>query len=269
MSYLINCLKLSDAQNFPKHLRVLDLCTGTGCIPLLFSHGFPYEELGVKKLDIVAVDVSKKALSLASYNQQRLLQELESMRTNGNGKELVENARICGLKHIRFLCAEVLDNSGPGSITNFSMFLEHSGKPTWDIIISNPPYVSPKAFASSTSRSVRNFEPKLALVPPETLDSNDEEQGDLFYPRLLDIGQMVNAKMLLVEVADLDQAMRVAKMAQQRRRWSGVEIWRDQPDHHSSNGDNFPEWVRVIGQGNVRSVFCYTQEGREWIRRCQ
>jgi methylase of polypeptide subunit release factors len=269
VSYLINRLRLSDAQNFPKDLRVLDLCTGTGCIPLLFSHDFPYKELGVKILNIVALDISKKALSLASYNQQRLLRELESARTNGTGKEPAENARIYSLKHIRFLRADVLDNSGPGSITNFTTFLQHSGKPTWDIVISNPPYVSPKAFASSTSRSVRNFEPKLALVPPETLDSNDEEQGDLFYPRLLDIGQMAEAKMLLVEVADLDQAMRVAKMAQQRRRWSGVEIWRDQPDHHSPNGDIFPEGVRVIGQGNGRSVFCYTQEGREWISKCQ
>lgn len=269
MFHLINRLRLSEPHRFPKGLGVLDICTGTGCIPLLFSHDFPYEELGVEGLEVVGIDISKKALSLASYNQRRLVHELESTMTDRTGKEPVDEAKVSTIKGIRFLRADVLDNFVPGSTANLSTLLQHNGKHMWDIVISNPPYISPRSFITTTSRSVRNFEPKLALVPLDTLDSNDEEQGDLFYPRLLDIAEKVDAKIVLLEVADLSQAIRVAKMARQRLRWSGMEIWRDRPDLHSSNRDLVLDRVPVIGQGNGRAVFCYTQKGSEWISRFQ
>ena len=127
------------------------------------------------------------------------------------------------------------------------------GETEWDIIISNPPYISPRGYVRETHRSVRNWEPKLALVPCSssyscTLDGDiskssssslsssspsssssssamsasyqtdsglnqDVAIADLFYPRLFSIANQVNAKVVLVEAGDLAQAGRVARLA--------------------------------------------------------
>lgn len=44
-------------------IKLLDVCTGTGCIPLLIAHHFP-------KFEIEAVDISSAALELANENKQ-------------------------------------------------------------------------------------------------------------------------------------------------------------------------------------------------------
>ena len=55
--------------------------------------------------------------------------------------------------------------------------------PQWDLLTSNPPYISPSGFSLSTSRSVRNWEPKLALVPPvERVDLHQKHFYDHWYP---------------------------------------------------------------------------------------
>jgi hypothetical protein len=149
--------------------------------------------------------------------------------------------------------------------------------PFWDVLISNPPYISPCGYWRTTTRSVRHFEPKLALVPPGEGISSDTEHGDEFYPRLIQHAKHTQARIVLFEVADLEQALRVARMArdavecrlEHRYSFHGIEIWRDQPDqpnHADSPGDpshesEFP----IIGTGNVRSVLCWRDEGCEWL----
>ncbi|KAE9965694.1 hypothetical protein EG328_009475 [Venturia inaequalis] len=106
----------------------------------------------------------------------------------------------------------------PNRVMDLWTALMRSGRGTeWDLLICNPPYISPNHFYTTTSRSVRNFEPKLALVPPPSESGlTDEQQGDLFYPRLLHIADKLKSKILLMEVADLSQAERVAAMAQEQ-----------------------------------------------------
>lgn len=119
----------------------------------------------------------------------------------------------------------------------------------WDVVISNPPYISPQGFNKTTSRSVRNYEPKMALVPssknhtksakPHNNSAIEEEEdhkiGDSFYPQILNIAAQANAKIVLLEVADMDQATRVAQEGIIRisRHWPTkkfyCEIWRDWP----------------------------------------
>ncbi|KAK4987911.1 hypothetical protein LTR66_007466 [Elasticomyces elasticus] len=106
--------------------------------------------------------------------------------------------------------------------------------------MSNPPYISPLEFDNTTSRSVRNFEPKIALVPPSDAALSGIDQGDVFYPRLLAIAEEVGAKLVLLEVADLTQARRVATMAYKQRVWDGIEIWRDDPDGRDKNMQDDP-----------------------------
>jgi len=264
VSYLINRLRDSYSSILPKHLSVLDLCTGTGCIPLLFCHAFPYKELGVESLDVLGVDISESALALSRHNQRKLLHGLEAATT---GKlDANYDARLNSIKATRFTRGDILEDYVTRSHSSISKSLNRSGQLKWDILISNPPYISPRSFDRTTSRSVRNHEPKLALVPPVGYSRSDEEQGDLFYPRLLKIAEMVDANILLFEVADMDQAQRVAKVAQQYQRWEGVEIWRDEPEiHHNNIEGTSLSGVPVIGHGNGRAVFCYTRTGSDWV----
>lgn len=139
-------------------------------------------------------------------------------------------------------------------------------KETWDIVVANPPYISPKAFFQDTARSVRQYEPRSALVPAPPISVSAAATipiADSFYPRILHIAEQVRAKMLLVEVGDEKQACRVVDMIlrgpQWAAHWAGCEIWRDWPSEEESvtmptiSGRN----VRVLGQGEGRAVFAW------------
>ena len=147
----------------------------------------------------------------------------------------------------------------------------------WDIIISNPPYVSPKAFNTITSPSVRKFEPKLALVPNEVhLDplvietSRDEAIGDTFYSRLLEVTAISGAQAGLFEVGDMEQAKRVVAKVLGMEESRHMEIWRDQPDQPDQPSEQgktvevLGRNVPIRGEGHARSVLLYKDNAREW-----
>ncbi|KAL5117085.1 hypothetical protein ACEQ8H_005044 [Pleosporales sp. CAS-2024a] len=232
------------ASDLPAELRLLDLCTGTGCIPLLFRHEL-YAARRDISLRVLAVDVSQKALDLARHNLRRA--NTARPRTEETG-------------HFDLLAADILVDAfadpvdGPPSL---HAALLHANLPrSWDLLIANPPYISPSGYWKSTTRSVRAFEPKLALVPPHTPGHSDTEQADLFYPRLLDIARHVEAKVVLLEVADLEQARRVARRAQELGVFDGIEIWRDDPAVSSStcSPSDAVGGYSVIGDGNARTL---------------
>ena len=136
----------------------------------------------------------------------------------------------------------------------------------WDLVISNPPYISPRGFNRDTSRSVRSYEPRTALVPPHDIDVPDELDvaekdfsiGDAFYPTLLDIAEWTNGQILVAEVADMEQARRVVTRAVTRNHWNKLEIWRDWPDCRMvSDCVISGTTIKVIGEGNGRSVLAW------------
>jgi methylase of polypeptide subunit release factors len=94
--------------------------------------------------------------------------------------------------------------------------------PKIDLLISNPPYISHSDFHNgTTSRSVRLFEPRLALVPrPDTnIDTNaisqeGDKPEDIFYRRILELAQDVQASLTILECGDKMQAERVVEMFQ-------------------------------------------------------
>ena len=108
--------------------RILDLCTGSGCIAWTLALDIPGAE-------VTAVDISDGALELAASQDFR--QEMERK----------------GAKAPRFVKADVLE--GP--------FYDSC---KYDIIVSNPPYVmdSEKALMRS---NVLDHEPHLALFVPD------------------------------------------------------------------------------------------------------
>lgn len=237
------------------NLRVLDLCTGTGCIAL-FTHNLLSNHY--KSLEILGIDNNRHAIALANSNLQH-------------------NVRHSGLSERA--CSDVSFVQGDIS-SNHAIPPSRSTDGQWDILIANPPYISPTAFNTMTERSVRNFEPRNALVPPSSpsragAQGTREENagGDMFYPRLLDIAREVGAKVVLFEVADMDQAMRVVGMAGMDKRWVGIEIWKDWPSVQNKREKAEDSVVvggktaRVIGEGNGRAVFAWTLQGRNMVGR--
>lgn len=110
--------------------RVLDLCTGSGCIAWSFALDFPEAE-------VTAADISPDALEVARSQFSGLDPEFP-----GSGPE--------------FVLADVL-GSVPAT-------LERKGP--FGIIVSNPPYVMQKE-RPSMRRNVLDYEPGLALFVPD------------------------------------------------------------------------------------------------------
>ena len=244
----------------PVPLRLLDLCTGTMCIPLLFHHEFFARDAHAgTALDMVAVDISASALSLSREN-------LRDHRGSAESACGADSSRGRALCDATVLEADVLrvDADGPREgppsvIAALQQLYRTSTIPSFQILTANPPYIPRKAFRSTTSRSVRRYEPELALVPRTVTAAGEDEDGDVFYPRLLDIAIQVNAKIVLLEVADMEQALRVATMVAVRSVWKTIEIWRDEPSAESGSGNEASclegAQVNVRGRGNGRSVF--------------
>ncbi|KAK4505034.1 hypothetical protein PRZ48_002997 [Zasmidium cellare] len=206
-------------------------------------------------LELVGVDVSSNALSLARENL--IYQMAEHRRLTNASPQQTKS-----LNSIGFVQADVLrdgtevENPSPTLSDALERLRDDSDSSNFDILISNPPYISPRGFQRTTSRSVREYEPKLALVPSGAQNDDDEAVGDLFYPKLLNIAEQVNAKTFLFEVSDLDQAKRVAAMASAQESWQRIEIWRDEPDVESIEEiELHGRTVSVRGRGHGRSVF--------------
>ncbi len=204
----------SGKESSPPPLKILDLCSGTGCIPLLlYSRLHPV----ANHFEIVGVDISPKATSLARKNLQWNLQnhnlgqastskQIQFLRADLFAKDFLATLARQAQYPSQSPWSSRVDTgvnkadsphqndagklgehqTGNNHEANARISVTSSGREEqghdshddvniengngiaqekWDILISNPPYISPRGFAKQTSRSVRNWEPKLALVP--------------------------------------------------------------------------------------------------------
>lgn len=110
-------------------VRILDLCTGSGCIAWTLAANVPGSV-------VVGIDVSAEALQVARN------QKIET----GKGREP------------RFFQADIFDDE--------AMSLALGNDDVFDIIVSNPPYVLDSE-RSLMRRNVLDFEPALALFVPD------------------------------------------------------------------------------------------------------
>ncbi|POS80644.1 HemK family methyltransferase [Diaporthe helianthi] len=247
--------------NPQKALRILDLCTGTGCIALLL-YSLLRNTTTVRQgnLHVTGVDISADAVRLAREN-------LAHNITRGHVSE-PEAPR----QSVRFIKGDVFSDSlfstGPAAAAA-------DGVNGCDVMVCNPPYVSRWAFSHQTARSVRNYEPKIAQVPAVAYDSGRgaaaavvSRPEDVFYARLLDIAARLRPRVMLFEVGDLGQALRVAEMALRHGELAGsgsglsVEVWRDWPDAAPEEDEEVSAQVlqgsrevHIRGSGHGRSVF--------------
>ena len=130
--------------------RILDMCTGSGCILLsLLYYSNDCEGVGV--------DVSEDALKVARDNVGRLiLDETFDLlfKTGGMGKKHLDEERI-----------EFIESN---------LFNDVRGK--FDIIVSNPPYIRSDVIPT-LMEEVRDYEPILAL--------DGKEDGLFFYREII------------------------------------------------------------------------------------
>lgn len=232
-------------------LRILDLCCGTGTMSLFLAHELAYRCPGVRT-SFLGVDSNARAVRLARANREKC------KRDNGT----LDDRACRGV----FTQGDVLADGGRRMAER--LVARKDTGPCWDVVLANPPYVSRRdLWSRKTERSVRCFEPRGALLPPRK--SGDEggygaavlEEEDVFYPAVLRIARRVHARVLLMEVGDLEQAVRVAGMAMELQ-WAFVEIWRDE----LSNAKDETEWmnvcgrqIAVTGKGEGRSVVCWME----------
>ncbi|KAG8158831.1 hypothetical protein KVR01_011274 [Diaporthe batatas] len=247
----------------PQALRVLDLCTGTGCIALLLYSLLRAAIPG--GLHVTGVDISAHAVRLSRENLARNI-----------ARGLVSEAPEAPGQSVRFIRGDVFSESlfgGAGEEEAGGGGGGGGGVPAavegCDVMVCNPPYVSRWAFSHQTARSVRNYEPRIAQVPDVAYGgAGAVRHEDVFYARLLDIAARLGPKVMLFEVGDLGQALRVAEMALRHGGLAGlgsspvsVEVWRDWPDAAPEEDElvsarvlEGSRAVRIRGSGHGRSV---------------
>ena len=209
-----------------KKFRILDLCCGTGCIALLIHSilkpvrstlaalpsAFDIEILGLDHKS-AAIDLCRENLI---ENHSRNLLHPAARRTIGFGRMDV----LALAKHT------FKTEGGAGMVRNVLNTFAAAARPkavnlgpidldeSWDMVIANPPYVSPEDYApgGKTEPSVRNYEPKDALVPSGTpfYRLRSSVTADLFYKPIRRIAQAAGAQVLVMEVGDSDQAQRLS-----------------------------------------------------------
>ncbi|KAK8034339.1 hypothetical protein PG993_009334 [Apiospora rasikravindrae] len=178
-------------------LRIVDLCMGTGCIPLLL-----YALLHRRfQCQVWGFDVEECAVRLAR----------ENLRTPENG----------GGDVVRFEKADIFADDWIQSLLQQQQQQDERN-----------------SFNRDTGRSVRNFEPRLALVPHPRNEPAACAPEDVFYKRLCEVAGILRPTIMLFEVGDLEQATRVAQMALAAtgERLKDLEIWRDCPDVAEEEG---------------------------------
>lgn len=214
-------------------LRVLDLCTGTGCI-LLHLHQQVSGQ--IPDLDFLGLDISRRAVDLARRNLR-----------NHVANEVLGSAAA---RQVVFKQGDVLQTNAetrPQAVPGLNTILEKSTR-TFDVVISNPPYISERAYNAETQRSVRNYEPKNALVP------EGEDKQDIFYLAALKAASFVAAKLLLFEIGDTLQALRILRLAARLLPSHQGEIWREWPSSTETDFDSMGSMVKIKGNGRIRAL---------------
>ncbi|KAJ3145877.1 hypothetical protein HDU86_000604 [Geranomyces michiganensis] len=130
-------------------LRILDLCTGTGCIALALARGVPHAH-------VVAGDIHPRAVALARINARR------------NGLEERVMAQWVDVFDDGVMRHLVLQNHTDDDD-------DHDDNGKFDLVVANPPYVAPQDLAG-LDPGVRMWEDVGALVA--------EDDGTEFHARI-------------------------------------------------------------------------------------
>ncbi|OJJ38563.1 hypothetical protein ASPWEDRAFT_36239 [Aspergillus wentii DTO 134E9] len=189
-------------------IRIIDLCTGTGCISLLL-HALLASHF--ERVLILGVDISPVAIQLAKMNREHNISL--GLLSNRSGTDVhFRQGNIFGRCDPKISSAdEVIQDFILSQDITSGVFNNDNFK--CDVLISNPPYISPTSFRNgTTARSVRMFEPELALVPPTSMYDSMAgvcRQEDIFYHHIVALSFRLQTRLTVLECGDFQQAQRV------------------------------------------------------------
>mgnify|MGYP001627563885 CR=1 FL=1 len=129
---LVEWILNSSITQHPTPITILDIGTGTGCIPISIKVNLP-------QANVSAIDVSEKALEVAKRNAQSNKVEVNFIQAN-----------ILEVKDLSQLPSSIIHH--PSS---------------YNIIVSNPPYVR-NLEKEEIKKNVLDYEPHLALFVEDT-----------------------------------------------------------------------------------------------------
>jgi len=233
-------------------------------------------------IEILGIDISERAVNLARLNLQYnikkgLLHPDAARDIHFTRRDIRDLNSVPGGVSI-----ETITSEGRETQAYFTSDLETQSLTdgSWDVIVSNPPYISGKELTRSgvVEKSVRKYEPRLALVPPDDDGCDPQDRGtpDLFYRLLVQIARKVDASLLVMEVGDTEQANRVLRIAHRELAYSGndilLESWRDdssvRPGNNLGTITHDPERAPVTSEEEIsdRAVISWRGNWGRWRR---
>ena len=193
------------------HPKLLDLCTGSGCIAITLALQFP-------EASVTASDLSEKALQVAAENARSLGVQVA-----------VENARSLGAQ-VHFVHSDL-----------FEALSER-----YDVIVSNPPYIA-RAQIDTLEPEVREHDPHMALDGGEDglvfyrriareAPQHLNEGGSLFLEIGWDQGETVSA---LLQKIGFEEVRVIRDLAGLDRVVTGRMAWHIS-EHHPCSSEHLP-----------------------------
>lgn len=178
-------------------MRILDMCTGSGCILISLLH---YSN----RCSGVGADISEKALQVARENGERILGQAVSSCDLGQAVD-TSGARSALSGNVGESCAERDIWEKECVWVQSDLFTNITGK--FEFIVSNPPYIK-SGEIPFLMPEVRDYEPLAAL--------DGSGDGLCFYRKITDESRnyLVNGGMLYFEIG-YNQAEDVGRLMEQ------------------------------------------------------
>ncbi|KAK7687170.1 hypothetical protein QCA50_009674 [Cerrena zonata] len=191
-------------------ISLLDMCTGSGCIPLLLCHTWR-----PGSVNAYGVDISADAIKLARDNAERCGIHVPTV-TYGHSSSSFNTFKPL-----------------LGNIRDASFIHSLKLKPPFNVITSNPPYITRREF-KDLPPSVRDYEDHRALLGDPDI-SEDElsshlDKGLTFYriiARLIaNQGILADDGIVALEIGST-QANDVGRIMQREGRLNRIDVWKD------------------------------------------
>ncbi len=129
--------------------RILDICTGSGCIAITLGLNIPNSE-------VTGWDISEDALRIAQGN-------VEMMKA---GNVRIEHQDALALPKVAETDNEKMKGNDDKEVVKPKGEAKTPSTQKWDLIVSNPPYICEKEKADM-EKNVLEHEPSLALFVPD------------------------------------------------------------------------------------------------------